>query len=199
MVRKMVILIWTALSIAGACREVSAQSALDIREAMRLPAGDWGLGVLPLLPQSQASAPVLILGITNNATIGLAVTKFRVSNQSKYRVRSLRLGWRLYISTDSERPLLSGVSRSVLLSSPLAAGQTADVNATPLVFAPIIRTLVPEGQAELEGSYLVELAAAEVCFEGGDIWVYRVWAGIERPHPPIIGEVISLPSSKSPP
>jgi hypothetical protein len=197
--RTKVILAWAVVWIAGVCQGSMAQSALEIREEIRLPAGNWGLEVFPARPTSPVSAPVILSGITNNAAMGLAITRFRVSNCTKDRVISLRLGWRLYASTDSERPLFSGVSRSVLLSSPLAAGQTADVNATPLVFAPIIRTLVPEGQAELEGSYIVELAAAEVCFEGGDIWVYRVWAGIERPHPPIIGEVISLPSSKSPP
>jgi hypothetical protein len=190
MVRARIISGIAVVLIAEGCLGLSAQSIPDPRAELQLPKGNWTLQILPGKAPGLDSSPVVLLQITSNAGMGMAVSRFALQNRSKDNVISLRLGWKLYVSTDSEKPLVTGLSRSVLLSNPLAAGESADVRATVLVFASALRDLIPPGRTDLEGVYMIELAVAEVCFEGGSVWVRRVWAGRQNSQAPIVGEVL---------
>jgi hypothetical protein len=135
--------------------------------AAQLPPGNWAVRCSAFRAAGYEALPVLVTGVTSDVDRGIEVTGVNVTNRSNQRLTAVRLSW--YLSTQDEPASVLRQGRTKVLNLKRAGGidpgETREITFPVVSFAAIHKPLLRGG--ELNGKYIIQVAASEVRFDDG--------------------------------
>ncbi|MEO0249537.1 MAG: hypothetical protein ABIN58_08365 [candidate division WOR-3 bacterium] len=130
-----------------------------------LPDGDWTLAVRPYTGVGWESIPVMVVGVTTDATKGLTAEKVLLQNVSSKRVKAIKLGW--YLRGRQETSvLLQGETPTIWVD--IVPSEEKWLNYPVVTFDNIYHPLSKNGK--VTGRYVIEILISSITYEDGSGW-----------------------------